>query len=85
VKGQIEKAYGFLSPSSRAVTELEPYRESIKRGFWKSAQVQRVECSSEEACEVTTEIEYDYRGSRIKSPLKESWVRQEKNWWYVLK
>jgi hypothetical protein len=85
VKGDVPKAYAFLSPGSRAVTDLESYRESIKRGFWKSAQVTGAECSSDEACEVTAEIEYAYRGSRVKSPLKETWVRQEKDWWYVLK
>jgi len=85
VKGDIEKAYAFLSPGSRAVIDLRSYSETIRRGFWKSARVQQVECGSAEACDATSEIEYEYRGSRIKTPLKESWVRQEKDWWYVLK
>ena len=85
VKGDIDKAYAFLSPGSRAVLDLEAYRESIKRGFWRSATVQGVQCSSADTCDVTAEIEYQYRGNRVKTPLQETWVRQESDWWYVLK
>ena len=85
VRGDIGKAYGYLSPGSRAVMPLEAYKAEIKAGFWKAAKVQRAECSSAEACNVVAEIEYEYRGSRVKTPLQESWVRQERDWWYVLK
>src|SRR4051812_45558858 len=85
VKGEIGKAYQFLSPGSKAVLDEEGYRSSVRRGFWKSARVQQADCNSADACEVTVEIEYQYRGGLVKSPLKESWVRQERNWWYVLK
>jgi hypothetical protein len=85
VKGDIGGAYAFLSPGSRAVLDADSYRDSVRRGFWKSAKVQRAECSSADACEVSVEIEYEFRGSRVKTPLQESWIRQEGNWWYVLK
>ena len=85
VKGDIGAAYGYLSPGSRAVLDAESYRDSIRRGFWKAAKVQRAECSTADSCEALVEIEYEYRGSRVKTPLRESWIRQEGTWWNVLK
>ena len=84
LKGDIETAYGYLGPGSRAVNSLEAYRASIRKGFWQSAKVESAKCEAD-SCEVHAQIEYQYRGSRIKSPLAETWVRQQGNWWYVLK
>lgn len=85
VKGDYEAAYRLLSPGSRAVTSFESYLGSIRQGFWKAARVSEVQCSSADACEAGAEIEYEFRGSRVKTPLRETWIRQEGNWWYVLK
>ncbi len=86
IKGDIEAAYGYLSPGSRAVNTLESYKGSIRPGFWKSARVADAKCNAAlDSCEVASEIEYEFRGGRVKSPLNETWIRQEGNWWYVLK
>lgn len=85
LKGDIQGGYAFLSPGSRAVMTLDGYRTTIRPGFWKAAKVGDVKCGSAESCEVQAEIEYVVRGSRVKTPLGETWIRQQGNWWYVLK
>lgn len=85
LKGDTKAAYGYLSPGSRAVTSVEAYESSIRAGFWKSAVVEGASCSTPDSCEARAQIEYEYRGSRVKTPLSETWIRQEGNWWLVLK
>jgi len=83
VKGDVKRAYTFLSPGSRAVLTSESYATSIRVGFWKSAQVERVVCEKQETCEAHVTIEYQFRAQRIKTPLRETWIREGTDWWYV--
>ena len=85
VKSDINAAYGYLSPGSRAVTSVFDYAGSIRRGFWKSAVVEKVECGSAQSCEVSATIEYEFMGSRTKTPLRETWIRDGSDWWYLQK
>ena len=85
VKGKVEAAYGYLSPGSKAVRTVDGYRNEIKVGFWAAATVEQVQCGSEDSCEAQVSIEYKARGLRVKTPLTETWIRQQGNWWYVLK
>lgn len=85
LKEDLDAAYGFLSPGSRAVTPQKGYRDSFRSGFFKSATVESVKCASPDSCEAQVAIEYGFRGSRIKTPLAETWIRQDGNWWLVLK
>ena len=83
VKGDFQAAYGYLSPGSRAVLSEQSYVGSLKKGFWKSAHVESVTCHSAEACDVGATIEYEYMGHPIRTPLRESWIRDAGQWWYV--
>ncbi|HET7728896.1 MAG TPA: hypothetical protein VFK48_02575 [Usitatibacter sp.] len=83
VKGDLKAAYALMSPGSRAATTYESYVTSIRVGFWKSARVERVVCESKEACEAHVTIEYEFRSQRIKTPLRETWIREGTDWWYV--
>lgn len=85
VSGDWAKAYGYLSPVSRSTTTLQQYEGGLKKGFWKQAQVETVDCSSGTLCEVHASIEYEYQGRRTKSPLRESWLKEGSTWWYVQK
>jgi len=29
-------------------------------------------------------IEYQYRGMKMKTPVREKWVRQKSDWWFLL-
>lgn len=85
LSGNVEAAYGFLSPGSRAVMSLDAYRSGVRQGFWKAAKIEKVQCGGADSCEAQAAIEYQVRGSRVKTPLAETWIRQQGNWWYVLK
>jgi hypothetical protein len=85
LKGDFSAAYGFLSPGSREVVSEKGYVGGLRKDFWKSAQVERVDCPSKDACEAKVAIEYEFQGRRTKTPLSESWVREGSNWWYVQK
>jgi len=83
VKGDLDKAYEYFSPSSRAAMSLPGFKSRVKAGFWKAVQVDKVECSSADRCEVSVTIGYDYRGARVETPHRETWIRDESNWWLL--
>ena len=85
VADKLDVAYGYYSPASRSVMSLQDFIRSIKSGFWKAARVDEVECESEDSCEVGVTIEYQTQGIRAKTPLRESWIRTDGQWWYVKK
>jgi hypothetical protein len=85
IAGEFAKAYSFASPGSKQVTPEIDYEKKLRRGFWKSAKVDKVECKTDESCDVSLTIEYEFKGMRTTTPLKETWVREGNEWWYVLR
>jgi hypothetical protein len=85
VKGDFNAAYGYLSPGSRSVTTATDYSAGLRKGFWKSAAIDKVECGSAQSCEVFATIEYEFSGMRTKTPLRETWIRDGSEWWYLQK
>lgn len=85
VKSDFKAAYQYLSPGSRAVMTPEAYASGLKAGFWKAATVDRVVCEKPDVCDALLTIEYEFRGSRIKTPLKETWIKEGSSWWFVQK
>lgn len=82
VQGDVKTAYEFFSPGSRTALTLADFASGIRIGFWKAVVVDQVECGAE-TCEVRSTIEYDHRGMRIKTPHRETWVREGSNWWFL--
>ena len=85
VKGDLKTTYAYFSPGSQAVLSYEDYVVSVRRGFWKSASVEKVTCPSQDLCEVQLTIEYEFQRRATKTPLRESWIREGSDWWYVQK
>lgn len=85
IDGDLKKAYGFVSPTSRQTYTWEVYRGAVRPGFWKTAKVDKVACPAKDLCEVDLTIEYAQRGTVIRTPLRESWTKQDGEWWFVLK
>ena len=83
LKMDIKAAYEYLSPGSRSTMTLDRYGSTITPGFWKAATVEKVTCESAEVCSVDTMIEYQFRGSRTKTPFKEKWIKDGSRWWFV--
>jgi hypothetical protein len=82
VQGDVKTAYEFFSPGSRAGLSLADFAGGIRIGFWKAVVVDKVECAAE-SCEVHSTIEYETRGMRVKTPHRETWVRDGSNWWFL--
>lgn len=85
VKGDFHAAYAYMSPTSKELLSEKNWTERLRKGFWKSAKVEKVECKSANACDVSVSIEYEFQGMRTRTPLHESWVRDGSEWWYVLR
>jgi phospholipase C len=85
VKGDFNAAYGYMSPGSRSIITAPEYAASLRAGFWKSAVVDKVECGSAQSCDVSATIEYEHLGRRTKTPLRETWIREGQEWWYLRK
>jgi hypothetical protein len=84
VKGDFKAGYRFLSPAGKAIYSEDQYEAGYKRGFWTGADVEKVECPTAELCEADVRISYKYGGAQMKTPLREKWVKQDSNWWFVL-
>jgi hypothetical protein len=83
VQGDLKAAYGYFSPGSRTGYSLADFGSSIRIGFWKAVTVDRVECNSPDRCDVMVTIEYLKNGMRIKTPHRESWIRDGSEWWFL--
>ena len=77
--------YGFLSPAVRKTLKYEDYASHAPKGFWKAASIEKVECPRENVCNVSLNVEYSYKGTRIKTPVREAWIQEDRNWWYAVK
>ena len=82
LSGDYKAAYAYLSPGSRAVQPETEYAKSLRRDFWKAAQVEKATCT-EQRCRLEASIEYELMGRRTKTPLRETWIREGSEWWYV--
>jgi hypothetical protein len=85
VRGELVKAYDYYSEGSRLGFSREDYVNSIRRGFWKSAKVEKVTCSSTETCEADVSVAHEFKGIPSGTHVKETWVRAGKEWWYLRK
>ena len=81
----LKAAYGYFTPTARKDLTYEAYAAGIVKGFWKAATVDKVECRREDLCYASLTIEYEYRGQRLKTPLRESWILEGNEWWYAVK
>ena len=92
IKGDLDAAYTYLSPASKAATSLDAYKRRIRPGLWRAVNIESVECESE-LCNVQLKLTYDIpRGKMspqtvkgIETPVTERWVIEEGSAWYVFR
>lgn len=83
VRDDMEAAYAFLSPGSRAVTSLDKFKANTRRGAFRGARVEKVACEGD-ACVVNLQLTYDHPKMKgITTPLAESWIIDAGQAWYV--
>lgn len=90
LSGDLQKAYGFLSPASRAIT---PFQTWIGTGIptatrWKAAQVVKVDCDAPERCKARVNIDHQplvFGGTlgTISSAVDETWLIDNGVWWLL--
>lgn len=89
LKGDLQRAYGYISPGGRAVVPYETYRGRIGAAVtWQSAQVTSVTCETLEKCSVRVNLTYLPAMRRsaigtIERSLDETWVLDAGQWWFV--
>jgi hypothetical protein len=93
IEGDIERAYGYLSPGYRQITSYDRYRRRIHGvGVWKEVKIESTECKPER-CKVGAMVSATFMHPRMKHPfdtqelMQESWVydSSSRNWYLVPK
>ncbi len=85
--GDLQQAYQFLSPASRAVMSFENFRARFgAMASWKSAEVFKVTCEQPDHCLATIKVTYQPllpRGSigTIETSVDEVWLLESGQWW----
>ena len=87
LKLEFDKAYAYLSPAERAVTNEENYVQRFGRGVsWVSAKAVPASCDAAERCSVVVNLETQVVARGFKDPIKttptEIWVLENGQWWF---
>ena len=84
MKGQLDQAYEYFSPASRATLSFEAFRKrSTGSRFWRAVKLDKVDCRPD-ACQVTMSLEYDlFELKGLKRTYEETWVKDGGSWWLV--
>ena len=88
VASQFDKAYSYLLPSYRALNSAESYRTFFGGGAkWVAPKVSKVECTSQERCNVTVDlgvlvVARGFGTKPVASTMFETWLKEDGQWWY---
>ena len=87
IKGDLDSAYEFLSPTSRETVSLVAFKARRGSLAWKAAAIESISCEAE-ACRVELKVTYDYpvQGGMmrdIQTPMSETWVLDKGVAWLV--
>jgi hypothetical protein len=83
IDGDAAKAYGFLSPGSKAVTSFESYQARARLTGFRAADIESVACETE-VCKVKIRATLDHRLMKgLVVPVEETWVLENGHYWYV--
>lgn len=84
MKGQMDKAYEFMSPASRSTISFESFRKRNAAGrWWRSIDLAKVDCR-QDTCQVTMALEYDlFEIKGLKTSVEETWIKDAGTWWFV--
>lgn len=83
IKGDLDGAYALLSPASRETTSLETFKKNTRKGGFREARVDTVECGAE-LCTVKLWVTYDHRLMKgVQTPIEETWIFDKGQPWLV--
>jgi hypothetical protein len=85
IKGDLDAAYQYLSPGSRATIPLDVYKATHKVGLYRGAKVDSVACEAA-ACKVVMLIRYDFKSFKgVETRLTEQWVIEGGQAWILVR
>lgn len=85
IKGDLDAAYQYLSPGSKATISLPVYKATHKVGMYRTAKVDKVDCEGA-ACKVTLTVRYDAKGFKgVDTLLTEQWVIESGQAWILVR
>lgn len=83
IKGDVDAAYAFLSPTARETVTLEQYKRNTRKNGFREARIDAVSCDAD-ACTVKLWVTYDHPAMKgIETPITETWVFDKGQAWYV--
>lgn len=83
IKLDLDGAYAYLSPASKATMALDVYKAKHKVGLYRTVTVDGVKCEAD-ACVVDLSLTYDYKRVKgLKTPLREQWIITQGQAWIV--
>jgi predicted small secreted protein len=83
IKGDLDRAYTFMSAGSQEAMPLKLYKEKIKPGMWRAVKIDSMNCDAE-ICQVKMTLTYDHKMMKgVQTPFQETWILEKGNAWYV--
>jgi hypothetical protein len=83
INRDFDAAYDYLSPASRATVTRARFKAAASRLDYRRADIKGATCEKTR-CEVEMDLTYDTAMMKgIRTPLKEAWVIDQGNVWFV--
>jgi hypothetical protein len=83
IKGDLDRAYTFMSQASKDAYPLSVYKAKVHPGMWRSVKIEGIECEVD-ICKASLQLTYDHRVMKgITTPLLEVWTIDQGNAWFV--
>jgi hypothetical protein len=83
IAGDADKAYGYLSSGSKAVTSLDSFKARARLVGFRAADLESAVCEPE-VCKVKFRVTLDHRLMKgLSSEVEETWVLEKGQYWYV--
>jgi hypothetical protein len=83
IKGDMDKAYTFMSQASKDAYPLDVYKNKVKPGMWRSVKIDSIDCDAT-VCWAKMVLTYDHRTMKgVVTPFTESWIIEKGNAWFI--
>jgi len=83
IKGDLDRAYTYMSAASKETIPLTAYKAKIKPGMWRSVKINAIVCEAE-ICTASMTLTYDHRLMKgVQTPFQESWIIEKGTAWFV--
>lgn len=92
VAKDVAKAYGYLTPGTRATQSLAAYSLQLMSTTinWTGAEVTEVKCEDKNVCSATVTVTYKVAGAapgigQVEgfAPVVEKWIRSDGQWFHL--